>query len=117
MPYNKNASFRYRVIDHCLSNQGRDWTLEDLIEEISDQLGEQFGNYKGISKRTVQGDINIMRSEPPRGYAAPIICRDGYYYYEDPEYSIIDHPLIQQDRFYLSEIYSFFKFFRNNNLK
>jgi predicted DNA-binding transcriptional regulator YafY len=97
MPANKIASFRYRVIDHCLQNNARDWSLQDLIEEISDQLYEQFGKESGVSLRTLEDDISTMRSDPPRGFGAPIIRKGGYCYYEDPEYSIVDHPLVQDD--------------------
>ncbi len=97
MPQNKNASFRYRVINHCLRNQFRQWTLEDLIAEVAEQMHEQFGSVSGISKRTVQADINIMRSDPPRGFAAPIICKEGCYYYDDPDYSIDNNPLNDTD--------------------
>jgi len=97
MPFNKNASFRYRVINSCLRNQFRQWTLEDLITEVAEQMHEQFGSVSGISKRTVQADINIMRSDPPRGFAAPIICKEGCYYYDDPDYSIDNNPLNDTD--------------------
>lgn len=97
MPINKNASFRYRVIDRCLRNQGRPWTIDDLVDEISDELWEQFGIDKGVGKRTVEGDISLMRSDPPRGFAAPIICKNKKYYYNDLGYSITDHPLVNED--------------------
>lgn len=97
MPLNKNASFRYRVINSCLRNPFRQWTLEDLIEEVSSQMHEQFGITTGVSKRTIQMDLNIMRSDPPRGFAAPITCKEGYYYYEDQDYSIDNNPLNETD--------------------
>ena len=97
MPQNKNASFRYRVINSCLRNQFRQWTLDDLIAEVSVQMHEQFGVAGGISKRTIQADLNIMRSDPPRGFAAPIVCTDGCYYYDDPGYSIDNNPLNDTD--------------------
>jgi predicted DNA-binding transcriptional regulator YafY len=97
MPKNKNASFRYRVINQCLKNPFRQWTLEAIIEEVSEQLYNHFGMTKGVSKRTIQEDISIMRSDPPRGFAAPIICMEGLYYYEDPDYSIDNNPLNEID--------------------
>jgi len=97
MATNKNASYRYRVIDNCLRNTARKWTLNDLIETISEKLEEDQGIYKGVSKRTVQNDISIMRSPYPRGYDAPIICKDGFYSYRDPKYSIDKLPLNEKD--------------------
>ena len=83
MATNKNASYRYRVIDNCLKNTARKWTLNDLIKTISEKLDEDLGIYKGVSKRTVQNDISIMRSMYPRGFDAPIVCKDGNYYWDD----------------------------------
>jgi len=112
MPTNKNAQFRYRVIDRCLRNTGRRWSLNDLVEEISARMAEDLGNDKGISRRSVQYDISLMRSEPPRGFGAPIVCKDGYYRYEDPDYSIVDHPLIDSDVEQIEEALNILKQFR-----
>ena len=88
MPVNRNALIRYKTIDNCLRNPYRRWTLEDLVDACSDALYEYEGIDKGISKRTVQMDIQMMRSEK-LGYNAPIIVYENKYYkYEDPEYSI-----------------------------
>lgn len=113
MPSNKNASYRYRVIDNCLKNTGRLWTLDDLVDEISIRLEEDFGKDTGISKRTVQMDISMMRSERPRGFDAPILCKDGCYRYDDPEYSIDNNPLNEQDIKNLEEAIELLKQFKN----
>ncbi len=113
MPANKNASFRYRVINQCLRNTGRKWSLQDLIDEVSDEMYEQFGIDKGVSKRTVQYDINTMRSDPPRGFAAPIVCENGHYFYEEPDYSIDNNPLNETDIENLNEAAAILKQFRH----
>ncbi|MFM7023461.1 MAG: WYL domain-containing protein [Flavobacteriales bacterium] len=103
MPANRNALIRYKTIDQCLQNRYRKWTLEDLIEVCSDTLYEYEGIDKGISRRTIQMDIQMMRSEK-LGYNAPIVVLDKKYYtYEDPSYSITNIPLTNQDLSKLSE--------------
>ena len=103
MPANRNALIRYKTIDKCLQNRYRTWTLEDLIDACSDALYEYEGIDKGISKRTVQMDIQMMRSEK-LGYNAPIIVVDKKFYtYEDSDYSITNIPLTEQDLSKLSE--------------
>ncbi len=98
MPTNKHASFRYRVINQCLANGGRrKWTLEELVQEVSNCLREEFGAATSISKRSIQGDINIMRSPRPRGFSAPIVCRQGQYFYNDPNFNIEKIPLGRQE--------------------
>jgi hypothetical protein len=97
MPANKNALIRYKTIDRCLRNRYRRWTIEDLVNACSDALYDMEGIRKGISLRTVQGDIQIMRSDK-LGYNAPIEVFDKIYYrYADPQYSITDMPLSEDD--------------------
>ena len=103
MPINRNALIRYKTIDTCLRNKYRQWTLEDLIDACSDALYEYEGIDKGISKRTVQMDIQMMRSEK-LGYNGPIVVYDNKYYkYEDEDYSITNTPLSEQDLKTMSE--------------
>lgn len=103
MPVNRNALIRYKTIDTCLRNKYRQWTLEDLIDACSDALYEYEGIEKGISKRTIQMDIQMMRSEK-LGYNAPIVVYDNKYYrYEDDDYSITNTPLSEQDLKTMSE--------------
>ena len=97
MPANKNALIRYKTIDNCLRNKYRRWTLEDLVEACSDALYDMEGITKGVCSRTVQMDIQTMRSDK-LGYNAPIEVYDRIYYrYADPNYSITDMPLSIDD--------------------
>jgi len=104
MPINKLALVRYKTIDNCLQNRFRKWTLEDLMEACSEALYEYEGITKGISKRTIQLDLQNMRSEK-LGYNAPIIVTDKKFYsYEDKNYSITNSPITQQDLGTLNEV-------------
>lgn len=112
MPANRNALIRYKTIDKCLQRRNRKWTLEDLIDACSDALYEYEGIDKGVSKRTVQGDIQTMRSDK-LGYNAPIIVVEKKYYtYEDENYSITNIPLSEQDLGLLSESIAMLKQFK-----
>ena len=103
MPVNRNALIRYKTIDTCLRNKYRQWTLEDLIDACSDAIYEYEGIDKGISKRTIQMDIQMMRSEK-LGYNAPIVVYDNKYYkYENEDYSITNTQLSEQDLKTMSE--------------
>lgn len=97
MPANKNALIRYKTIDLCLRNRYRKWTLNDLVDACSDALYDMEGIAKGVCTRTVQMDIQMMRSDK-LGYNAPIEVYDRIYYrYADPSYSITDMPLSIDD--------------------
>lgn len=112
MPVNRNALIRYKTIDQCLRNRFRKWTLDDLIDACSDALYEYEGIDKGVSKRTVQMDIQLMRSDK-LGYNAPIVVKEKKFYtYEDPDYSITNIPLTDQDLSRLSEVVEILKQFK-----
>jgi len=112
MPVNRNALIRYKTIDKCLQNRYRKWTLDDLIEACSEALYEYEGIDGGVSKRTVQADIQVMRSDK-LGYNAPIVVdQRKYYRYEEEDYSITNIPLTDQDLGMLSEAVEFMKQFQ-----
>lgn len=112
MAVNKNALIRYKTIDKCLQNNFRQWTLNDLIEAVSDALYEYEGKDVDVSKRTVQLDIQMMRSDK-LGYNAPIVVYERKFYkYEDENYSITNSPISNQDLTKLSEAVSFLKQFQ-----
>jgi len=112
MALNKNALIRYKAIDSCLCNRYRRWTLDDLQQACSDALYEFEGIRKGVSLRTVQLDIQMMRSDR-LGYNAPIVAVDKKYYtYEDPKYSISNIPLTSRDLGTLGEVVSILQQFK-----
>ncbi|SDG43466.1 helix-turn-helix transcriptional regulator [Epilithonimonas hungarica] len=88
MSSNKNALIRYKTLDKCLKNKYKKYTLEDLIDECSEALFEFEGKESFVSKRTIQLDLQNMRSEK-FGYEAPIeVYERRFYRYSDPDYSI-----------------------------
>lgn len=112
MPVNRNALIRYKTIDLCLQNRYRKWTLDDLIDACSEALYEYEGIDKGVGRRTIQLDIQLMRSDK-LGYNAPIIVTDKKYYsYEDPDYSIMNIPISESDLDKLTETVDFLKQFK-----
>ena len=115
MSINKLALIRYKTIDECLRNRLRKWTLEDLIDKVSDVLYEYEGIHTGVSRRTVQMDIQLMRSNK-LGYNAPIVVTGKKYYsYEDPKYSITQAPINNNDVEKMKEIVGVLKQFNGFN--
>jgi len=111
MSVNKLALVRYKTIDDCLRNKYRKWTLDDLIEKVSDVLYETEGVSTGISRRTIQADIQVMRSDK-LGYNAPIVVADKkYYMYSEAGYSITKSPINNADAEKMKEIVSLLKQF------
>lgn len=95
MPHIKNALIRFRIIDRCLRNKYKPFpTKQDLRIECEESL---FGSSDGanICDSTIEKDMFAMKME----FDAPIRYskRHGGYYYEDPEFSINDIPLTEDD--------------------
>ena len=81
---------RFRVIDKKLRNKQRPYpTIDDLLEACEDTLGKQ------LSKSTIEKDIATMKFDGSLGFEAPIKFSRRYrgYYYEDPDYTINEVPL------------------------
>ena len=107
MPLTKNANYRYRLIDQCLS-AGRIWDLDHLQEYLSGKLIEEYGvkpkaNGQALSARQLLADIAHMRREPPEGYAAPIVRKAGQVRYSDPAFTIQTQSLTASDQAVLRE--------------
>lgn len=112
MPVNKLALLRFKTIDKCLQNRARKWTLEDLMEAVSDALYEYEGITDGVGKRTIQQDIQNMRSDK-LGYHAPIVVMSRKFYtYAEKDYSITNSPLSASDLEKLSEVVGVLKQFK-----
>ncbi|HVI46440.1 MAG TPA: WYL domain-containing protein [Chitinophaga sp.] len=111
MSVNKLALIRYKTIDACLRNRRRKWTLEDLIDKTAEVLYETEGITSGVSRRTIQADIQLMRSNT-LGYNAPIVVTERKYYsYSDPSYSITNTPMNDTDLGKMKEIVAMLKQF------
>jgi len=108
MSINKLALIRYKTLDDCLRNRRRKWTLDSLLEKVTEVLYEREG-IKSVSRRTIQADLQLMRSDK-LGYNAPIIVTDKKYYsYSDPEFSISNAPINSADVEKMKEIVGMLK--------
>ncbi|MFM7022655.1 MAG: helix-turn-helix transcriptional regulator [Flavobacteriales bacterium] len=99
MASNKHALLRYRIIDKRLRNKYKPYpTIDDLMMACEEALyGSDMGD--AISKSTIEKDLRAMREDDELAYHAPIRFskREKGYYYENPDYSIDDIPLNDDD--------------------
>ena len=98
MPANKSALLRYRIIDKCIRNKYKPYPSKEFIRQAcEDALFNSVG--ERVSTSTIEKDLNAMRFDAALGYEAPIKFSkaDGGYYYEDPNYSIDNIPINDDD--------------------
>ena len=99
MPANKYALLRYRIIDDCLTNKARKFpTKEDMQYACEQALYGSSGERISIS--TIEKDMWAMKNEGELGYYAPIAYSklEKGYFYEDPEYTIKEISLSEEDK-------------------
>ncbi|MBR1807933.1 MAG: WYL domain-containing protein [Paludibacteraceae bacterium] len=105
---NKYQRSRCRALDKCLRNPYKRYYIENLIEACSKALTAEYGEPQlpiTVSRRTVIDDLNYMESEA--GFSADIEhIKDGkrtYYRYADPNFSINNIPLTDDEMQKLQE--------------
>lgn len=94
MPHIKNALIRYRIIDRMLRNKYKPYPSKQNLREACEE--ELFGSQgSNICDSTIEKDMFAMKME----HDAPIKFskKHGGYYYEDPNFSINDIPLSEDE--------------------
>lgn len=84
MPKNRSAYIRYHVINRQLTG-GKKVTFNQLKNACEDVL-----DIHPLGVRTIQKDINIMRTDNGLGFYAPIVYDRNLrkYYYTNPDFTI-----------------------------
>ena len=98
MPVNKNALLRYRILDKCFSDRHHYYDIEELVDKVNEAFLDIYG--QTVSLRQIRADISYMKDRV--FYDAPIeaIPYDGkkcYYRYSDPDFSIFNSDLSNEE--------------------
>lgn len=109
MPHIKNALIRYRIIDRMLRNKYKPYPSKEALRSACEDA--LFGSESGvhICASTIEKDLFTMKME----HDAPIRYskKNGGYFYEDPDFSINDVPLSEDElasiRFAVSTLQQF----------
>ena len=105
MPVVKSARLRERIIDQLLRNKFRKYSVEDIKNKVNNELGTD------ISLATIYADIAHIRNE----FDAKIIKNShSQLFYEDPEFSINQIPLDEEDKKLLDMATTIFRIFSNS---
>ena len=98
MPVNRNALLRYQIIDKCLSNRGRRWTWQDIIDKVNEALEIDNPESKGIGKTTLYEDLKNIEYKIYNLEIEKI--KEGkttYLRYADPNATINSQPLSEKE--------------------
>lgn len=62
MPVDAHKTYRYFIVDQCLRNRHRHYTIDDLLKSCNIALEKK--GYRPISKRSLQQDLSDMELSP-----------------------------------------------------
>lgn len=112
MPKNKNADFRIKVLDRCLSDKSRGYTTNELLELCNKEL--ELNGFKAVTAtNTIRDDIDQIERIYPGALVESV--REGrniYYHYEDPDFSIFNKPLKPDEIIQLTQTLMLLKRFK-----
>ena len=97
MPQTRLATLRYQALDRCFSDRTRYYFIDDLIQSVNKNIKKNF--QLPVSRRTVYYDIRDMQSNNDWDvvFEEPaLINGKRYYRYENPNYSIWEKDLNEQ---------------------
>ncbi len=95
---------RARVIDRCLQQRQRNWTLQDLAAACGAEARLLRASAKNPSTRSVARSIERMRSGE-LGYEAPIVVhKKKFYAYAEPGFQLEAPTFWAEDKLLLREI-------------
>lgn len=100
MPVNKNAQFRYQILDRCFSDYRHKYDFDDLLEKVNEHLADVCGRESMIKERQLRDDINAIRKMLPDGIyldAKPYYDKKRYYRYSECDFSIFQNELSPED--------------------
>lgn len=100
MPVNKNAQFRYQIIDRCFSDYRHKYDFDDLLEKVNEHLADVRGRDSMIKERQLRDDINAIRKMLPCNVyldAKPYYDKKCYYRYSERDFSIYQNELSAEE--------------------
>ena len=121
MPANKNAVTRYYILDKLLANRYHNYSTEDLVRLVNEELEElrpaKKENWQ-VSRRTIELDLHYLEHESP--FAADILhyqvddisqrtqktIKKSCHRYADPSFSIFTQKLKDDEKHLLGEAFT-----------
>ena len=100
MPVNKNAQFRYQILDRCFSDYRHKYDFDDLLEKVNEHLADVCGRDSMIKERQLRDDINAIRKMLPYNVyldAKPYYDKKCYYRYSERDFSIYQNELSAEE--------------------
>lgn len=92
-----SQSFRLKILDQCLRNTSRRYSIGDLIEECKKRFIERKGTEFGVSRKTIYNDLKHIEERYDIEFEKTKDGKYVYWSYSDKNFSIDNEPLNQQE--------------------
>ena len=86
MPVNKDQLLRYKVLNACFRDTSRLYDINALVECCHQEMMRVYE--KGVSKRTVQNDLQLLQLEPYNVEFDEQLRKSHYYRYADTAFNL-----------------------------
>ncbi|NJC27023.1 helix-turn-helix transcriptional regulator [Neolewinella antarctica] len=99
MAVNKNALLRYKTLDRCFRNTGRQYFIQDLLDECNAAILDENPDSNGIQVRQLYADIKFLETEAGGGIELrkDKIGKKPYYRYRDPTFTLYGQELNESE--------------------
>jgi len=111
MPTNKDALIRIKILDNLLSNKGRRYTWDELVDEVNDKLFDL--DKTQVTRRCIEKDVAFIEayfggdvtkeriaSESDRGRTVEKVR----VFYEDSDFSIFSKKMSKEEAYLLKQV-------------
>lgn len=86
MPANKDQLLRYKVLNACFKDTSRLYDINALVECCQSEMMRVYE--KGVSKRSVQNDLQLLQLEPYNVEFDEVLRKQHFYRYADTSFNL-----------------------------
>jgi predicted DNA-binding transcriptional regulator YafY len=106
----KHAHLRYNLMDYCFRNKSL--TFEELLDYVNQKIADYYPG-EGISTRALRADLKLFRN-PIDGFNAPLPNNARILKYSNPNFSIADRPLLENEQYLIQAAQQLLERFENH---
>jgi len=110
MANSKHAHIRYNILDYCFRNKS--FTFQETLGYLNEKIAELYPG-EGISTRTLREDIKVFRNGI-KGFSAPLAENIRILKYTNPNYSIAQKPLLEDEQYLIDAAQQLLERFENH---
>lgn len=106
----KHAHLRYNIMDYCFRKKSLNF--EELLDYVNQKIADYYPG-EGISTRALRADLKLFRN-PIDGFNAPLPNNARILKYSNPNFSIADSQLLENEQYLIQAAQQLLERFENH---